>query len=211
MKVKFSFKFFFVKSDVQFFYSSTIGNQHFKNKNFEESLQFYNRSLDECPIKFEDKRSILFYNRAVCKSKLLEASGELDFKDEKVKSEFDNIIQDLTRSIELNSSYFKPYFKRAELYHKHGGDRLDNSLEDYKKTLELLQNDRTNEKWLNDIKYEIIKLEKEIEDRNEKLKQEMFGQLKNLGNLFLSPFGLSTDNFKLQQNESGGYSVNFQQ
>lgn len=184
------------------------GNQYFKNEEFDKSLELYTKALKECPAKFNDKRAIILNNKAVCRWKLMEKSNP-NFKDENVKIEFEDIIKDLSDAIELNPSYFKPYLKRAEMNHRFGGDKLDNSLEDYKKLLELIPKD--NRKLNDEIKYEIGKLEKEIEERNEKLKQEMFAQLKNLGNLCLRPFGLSTDNFKLQQNENGGYSVNFQQ
>ncbi|KAK7957857.1 hypothetical protein PG988_012705 [Apiospora saccharicola] len=46
----------------------------------------------------------------------------------------------------------------------------------------------------------------------EKEMAEMWGKLKDLGNGILKPFGLSTENFKMDKDEkSGGYSMNFKQ
>lgn len=39
------------------------------------------------------------------------------------------------------------------------------------------------------------------------MKEEMLGKLKDLGNMILKPFGLSTNSFKLEPQEGGGYSV----
>ena len=41
------------------------------------------------------------------------------------------------------------------------------------------------------------------------MKTEVMGNLKNLGNMFLGNFGMSLDNFKLNQNQDGTYNINY--
>ena len=50
-----------------------------------------------------------------------------------------------------------------------------------------------------------------IKAQQEKEKEEMFAKLKDLGNGILGKFGLSTDNFKFEPQNGGGYSMRFEQ
>jgi len=56
-------------------------------------------------------------------------------------------------------------------------------------------------------------MEKELnykaEIKKKQMTDEMLTKLKDVGNSFLGLFGMSVDNFKLNQNESGGYSVQY--
>lgn len=80
---------------------------------------------------------------------------------------------------------------------------MDESLADYNKIVEL-------EPMHLEARTNITRLQPIIAERNEKMKEEMMGKLKDLGNMILKPFGLSTNNFQLQQDpNTGSYSVNF--
>lgn len=93
--------------------------------------------------------------------------------------------------------------RRAALYEE--TDKLDECLADNNKVIELDPNN-------GDAKANVIRLKPLIDERNERLKAEMMGKLKDLGNMILKPFGLSTNNFQLQQDPgTGSYSVNFNQ
>ncbi|ERL92096.1 hypothetical protein D910_09417 [Dendroctonus ponderosae] len=164
------------------------GNEEFKQERYVESIVLYTSGLRICPLELHSDRSVLYANRAAAKAKL----------DRKLSA-----IEDCTKAIDLNNAYLKAYLRRAKLYEE--ADKLEESLADYNKIIELDPGNRD----ANEAK---VRLPPIINEKNEKLKEEMLGKLKDLGNIVLRPFGLSTDNFKLTQDpNTGGYSVNFSQ
>ncbi|XP_073963755.1 tetratricopeptide repeat protein 1-like [Choristoneura fumiferana] len=164
------------------------GNLAFKDEQFERSIEKYTEGLKICPLSFPQQRAVLYCNRSAAKMKLLKYS---------------RAVKDCSRAIELDDKYLKAYIRRAQSYE--ATDKLDESLADYKKILELDPSHKEAQK-------ACIRLPPLIEEKNEKLKTEMLGKLKDLGNMILKPFGLSTDNFKLEQDgETKGYKINFKQ
>ncbi|KAB0795552.1 hypothetical protein PPYR_12391 [Photinus pyralis] len=164
------------------------GNDLFKNCQYLDSIKVYTDALKLYPLEHASERSIVYANRAA--SKL-----HINCKE--------SAVDDCTKSIELNPNYVRAILRRAKLYEER--EKLDESLEDYKKILEL---DPGNKEAIMACQ----RLPPIINERNEKMKSEMLGKLKDLGNMVLKPFGLSTNNFKLQQDPStGSYSINFQQ
>lgn len=69
-------------------------------------------------------------------------------------------------------------------------DKLEDSLEEYKKIVEVNQNDKFSQE-------KVKVLQKKVDELNEKRKEEVVDGLKNLGNSVLGYFGLSLDNFKM--------------
>lgn len=163
------------------------GNSQFKLGNFESAVEWYTKSVAMCLTEDKDTLAILYSNLAAAKDHL-EAHTEA--------------INYCTEALALNDQHLKALLRRAQLYHK--CDKLDESLADYERYLELKPDETA-------IRRTIAELKVQIDERNEKLKAEMLDKLKGLGNMVLKPFGLSTDNFQLVKNEdTGGYSVNFQ-
>ncbi|XP_010869519.2 tetratricopeptide repeat protein 1 [Esox lucius] len=164
------------------------GNSQFKSGGHSEAEGLYTAALGVCPVCYSHDRAILFSNRAA-------ARLHLDMNE--------NAIADCTKAIELNPSYVRAILRRAELYEK--TDKLDEALEDYKTALE-------KDPSLPVAREACMRLPQQIHERNEKLKEEMMSKLKDLGNMFLRPFGLSTSNFQVNQDsDTGSYSVNFVQ
>lgn len=164
------------------------GNNEFKEEKYMESAKSYTKALKLCPVKYAEDRAVLYANRAAAKAKLGRTKSA---------------IEDCTKALELNDKYLRAYLRRAKLYED--TEKLDESLEDYKKILELDPRQK-------DALEAQVRLPPKINERNEALKAEMLGKLKDLGNLFLRPFGLSTNNFQVNQDpNTGSYSFNFKQ
>ncbi|XP_069510005.1 tetratricopeptide repeat protein 1 [Ambystoma mexicanum] len=164
------------------------GNTEFKNADYVEAENSYSKGLQICPACYQKERAILFSNRAAARMK---------------QDMTESAINDCSKAIKLNPDYIRALLRRAELYEK--TDKLDEALEDYKCVLE-------RDPSVHPARAACMRLPKQIEERNEKMKKEMFSKLKDLGNLVLRPFGLSTENFQVNQDSnSGSYSINFVQ
>ena len=163
------------------------GNKEFRIGSYDVAADLYTKGLDTCPKSCSQTMAVLLANRGACYSKL-------DMNDPAIK--------DCTSAIEYDSYYTKARLRRAQLYEKN--EKLDEALKDYN---EILKYDRS----CTAAGEAAMRLPGQINERNEKLKNEMFSKLKELGNTCLKPFGLSTDNFQVSQDpNSGGYSINFQ-
>ncbi|GAB0097128.1 Tetratricopeptide repeat [Sergentomyia squamirostris] len=162
------------------------GNKCFREGNYEDSLEIYSAGAKICPLDFVEQRAVFFANRAATNVKF---------------DELDRVVADCTVALLLKPDYLKVLQRRASTLEKL--DKLDESLEDTKRILAI---DPGN----TEAHVASGRLSQKINERNEKLKDEMIDKLKDVGNLILKPFGLSTNNFRMVQDEkTGSYSINF--
>jgi len=160
------------------------GNSHFVESRWEEAAKCYTKALLECPPSFAATRAIFYSNRAACFIKM---------------DQSEQAIADCSKAIDLDPNYAKAYFRRAQLYEMKE-DKWDKALEDFDKALKLQPDNIA-------ARAALIRLPPLINERNERMKEDMINKLKDLGNLCLRPFGLSTENFKMVENPAGGYSI----
>ncbi|KAJ5873812.1 uncharacterized protein N7529_002242 [Penicillium soppii] len=103
----------------------------------------------------------------------------------------------------------KILMRRAKAKSQIGGwGNLQGASEDYQ-ALVAIENISADDKRV--AQKALRELPARITQAREKEMGDMMGKLKDLGNGILSPFGLSTDNFKFVQDpKTGGYNMNFQ-
>mmetsp|Transcript_8770 Transcript_8770/g.22250 ORF Transcript_8770/g.22250 Transcript_8770/m.22250 type:complete len:190 (-) Transcript_8770:89-658(-) len=166
------------------------GNKLFKAGQWEEAIELYSDALDFCPDTddFKYSAAVFLCNRAACFLQL----GHLE-----------DVVEDCTDALELEPRYVKALIRRAKAHEQL--EDLDAALADLAKVLEI-------DPSLHAVRQDHKRLDAQIKEKNEKLKDEMMGKLKDLGNTVLGKFGLSLDNFKtVQDPNTGSYSISFQQ
>eukprot|EP01018_Ginkgo_biloba_P007648 Gb_03301 [translate_table: standard] len=165
------------------------GNRLYAAEQYEEALAQYASALEVAPddVIANDMRSMCYANRAICFSKL---------------NKYEQTVKESTKALELNPTYIKALIRRAEAQERL--EHFEEAITDMKKVLEV---DASNEQ----ARKTIIRLEPLAAEKREKLKEEMIGKLKDLGNSVLGRFGMSVDNFKaVKDPNTGSYSISFQ-
>ncbi|KAF3649773.1 hypothetical protein FXO38_17489 [Capsicum annuum] len=165
------------------------GNTLFKEGLYEEALSKYELALQvaaDIPSSTEI-RSICHANRAACFSKL---------------GKHEETVKECTKALELNPTYIKALVRRAEAHEKL--EHFDEAITDMTKILEL-------EPSHDQARRSVIRLKPLADEKREKMKEEMIGKLKEMGNSILGRFGMSVDNFKaVKDPNTGSYSVSLQ-
>ncbi|KAF8392967.1 hypothetical protein HHK36_021208 [Tetracentron sinense] len=165
------------------------GNNFFGAGQYELALSQYELALQVAPDMPSsiEIRSICHANRAICFSKL---------------GKYDDAIKECTKALELNPTYMKALVRRGEAHQRL--EHFEEAIADMKKILEL---DPSND----EARRAIRRLEPLAAEKREKMKEEMIGKLKEMGNSVLGRFGMSTDNFKaVKDPNTGSYSISFQ-
>ncbi|KAL2939840.1 Tetratricopeptide repeat protein 1 [Bienertia sinuspersici] len=165
------------------------GNSLFKEGQYEDALSKYEFALQVAPEMPEsaELRSICHSNRGVCYLKL---------------GKYDETAKECSKALELNPTYVKALHRRGEAYEKL--ERYEEAIADMKKILEV---DPSNDQ----ARRNIVRLEPLAREKMEKMKEEMMGKLKEMGNNILGRFGMSVDNFQaVKDPNTGSYSISFQ-
>lgn len=110
-------------------------------------------------------------------------------------------VHQASEALAIDANYVKAFMRRAAAHE--ALDELDHALADAQAVARL---DPASD-W---ARRAVARLEPKVQERQEAVKAEMLGKLKDLGNTILGKFGMSLDNFKAEKDPAtGSYSIQF--
>ena len=180
------------------------GNAHFQKKEYLEALSVYLYAIKSILKDYTDDVPPYTYNNAEIPERLKKTlsvvfmNRGLTFKNLK---EVDKAIDMFSKSLVFNSNNGKSLYQRLELLY--AKEEYMEAQEDYTKLKTV------NPSLLYEFKVSEYTLNYKAEQKKKEMTQQMMGQLKDVGNSFLGLFGLSTDNFQVNQQAGGGYNIQF--
>ncbi|KAJ1374699.1 hypothetical protein KIN20_037449 [Parelaphostrongylus tenuis] len=160
------------------------GNERFGAGEWTAAVEKYKEALDICPPDLDSLRSVLFSNLSAAYIK---------------QSEWKAAAEMATEAIKANVPNEKALERRAFAF-SNIPENYQDALQDYE---DLKKQFPHRTQYVEKIK----EMNQKIAERNEQMKSEMLGKLKQLGDVCLRPFGLSTDSFQVTQNPDGGYNI----
>ncbi|KAA8494646.1 Tetratricopeptide repeat protein 1 [Porphyridium purpureum] len=168
------------------------GNESFTRNAFSDARRKYSMAL-RCTCLTSTTRAVLYANRAATLLRTEEGKDSPNLRPKEA-------LQDAKRSVHLEATYVKGYARLKMACELDG--QLGQALEAARKMREL---DATSIS-----ASEVARLAQLCKDKDEKDMAQAMSQLKDLGNSLLGKFGLSLDNFNLQQDPTtGSYSMSF--
>ena len=156
------------------------------------AVSAYGDGLLLCPSDSPLLLSILHNNRAAAHLQL---------------HQYSEVIADCSSSIALHSST-KALLRRSTAYEKTG--KLSEAIADLQAAIAAAGDGGSGGAPSREDEARLRRLEAEKAQADERMKSEMLGKLKDLGNGLLGKFGLSLDSFQaVKDKDTGNYSISF--
>ncbi|CAB3408935.1 unnamed protein product [Caenorhabditis bovis] len=162
------------------------GNAHFNREQYDEAEESYKKALEMCPESEKQRRAILLTNLSAVLTR---------------KKQFTSAIEKATEALELGVWNERSLERRANAYE--GEHLYDKAIADIEEILTFCEASKKKK-----YRERVEELKKKMSADIEEQKEKLFATLKRMGNAVLSPFGMSTDNFQMTQNASGGWQIN---
>ena len=186
------------------------GNTHFAHKQFEAAIQSYTHAILLCPnpapssspsspaAAADEQSAALTGLLATLHSN--RAAAHLNL------GQYPQTITECSQSISLQPTV-KAHLRRSIAYEK--DDKYAEAIDDIKAAIAMGGLDGKGS-GVREEEERLRRLEGKRKEKEEAMKTEMLGKLKDLGNGLLGKFGMSLDNFKaVKDPNTGSYSISF--